>query len=209
MYLGSTVVTGGGTWSLAHVSVTTPSSNSATATSAALGTSQFSCHITLPVQLIYFNAQAKGSTALLTWSTAWERDNKGFVLERSADGIQFEAIGTVQGNGTKTNLSTYDYSDQQPLEGTSYYRLKQVDINGASTYSEIRTVSFYGNQTVQIFPNPANDFLTVNVNLDEKCDIRIYTVLGVELTNVRIEKNYSTYTIDLTNFASGSYIIVD
>jgi|GEM_PF-6558953 len=207
VYLGSTVVTGGGTWSLTHVSVATPANNSATATSAALGTSQFSCYITLPVELIYFNAKAQGSAALLSWSTAWEKDNKGFFLERSADGIQFETIGSVKGNGSTTNISTYQYIDEQPLDGISYYRLKQLDINGAFTYSEIRSVSFYGNQTVQIFPNPAKDFLTVNFDLDEKCEIRIYKVLGVEIQNVRIEKNYSTYTIDLANLASGSYIV--
>lgn len=208
-YLGSAVVTAGGTWSVTHTSVASPFNNSATATNGTLGTSQFSCNIALPIKLLYFTAKAQGHNALLNWTTSWEKENKVFIIERSQDGKSFEAIGSVNGQGSTTQLSTYEYIDQHPLPGTSYYRLKQVDINGTHTYSSIETVSFGVINSVEIFPNPANDYIKVmiNNNQEEEYSIRVYSILGIEFNNLFIEKNNATYTIDLRGLASGSYII--
>lgn len=208
-YLGTAVVTGAGTWSVTHSAVASPFNNSATATNGTLGTSQFSCNITLPIKLLHFTAKAQENRALLTWATTWEKDNKVFIVERSQDGHTFESIGSVNGQGSTSQLSTYSYIDHQPLSGTSYYRLKQIDINGAHSYSAIETVSFEGINSIEMFPNPATEYIQVliNNNQEEQYTIRVYSVLGIELNNLFIEKNNSMYTIDLRGLASGSYII--
>ena len=208
IYLGTTVVAGG-TWSITHISVTTPSSNSATATNGTLGTSQFSCHITLPVHIVSFAVAAQGSSALLTWTTAWEQNNKMFVIERSKDGNTFEAIGSITGHGSTGQLSNYTFTDTNPLDGVSYYRLRQVDFNGMVSYSSIESVVFGGNSSIQLFPNPATNYLNVLVNNtnEEKITINVYSTLGVALQNLNIEKTDNAYRIELSGVASGSYIL--
>ncbi len=89
----------------------------------------------LPVELITFNAEVLGDKKVkLSWQTASEKNNDYFTLERSVDGIAFEEIATVNGAGNSSSLNDYTYIDEHPLEGISYYRLKQTDLNGAFEY---------------------------------------------------------------------------
>ena len=206
-YLGSAVVAGG-VWTVTHVSVAVPSNNSATATNNTLGTSQFTCNFVLPVELISFKAKAQGSSALLTWSTAMEKNNAAFVIERSNDGKTFEAIGTKAGQGTTLSVTNYDFTDEHPYSPVSYYRLKQVDIDGTQTYTAIQAVYFESAEDIYLFPNPATDEVNIILNSDELYDIHVYSNLGVEVQHLSTIKNNNTYTIPLNGLASGSYIIV-
>ncbi|HSZ73157.1 MAG TPA: T9SS type A sorting domain-containing protein, partial [Cytophagaceae bacterium] len=206
VYLGTAVVAGG-VWTVTHASVAIPSNNSATATNATQGTSQFTCNFPLPVELIYFKAKAQGNMALLTWSTAMEINNASFVIERSADGKHFEPIGNKTGQGNTLQVSNYDFTDLNPLGGTSYYRLTQIDFNGTQTHTSIQAVSFQTATDFFLFPNPAKDELNIVLNNDEHYEVRIYTNLGVEIPNLTTIQHEDTYTIRLNGVASGSYII--
>lgn len=206
-YLGSAVVAGG-VWTVTHVSVAVPSNNSATATNNTLGTSQFTCNFVLPVELISFKAKAQGSSAVLTWSTAMEKNNAAFVVESSKDGKTFEVIGTKTGQGTTLSVTNYELTDEHPYSPVTYYRLKQVDFDGTQTYTSIQVVYFENKEDIYLFPNPATDEVNVVLNSDEAYDIRVYSNLGVEVKNLSTIKNNNTYTIPLTGVASGSYIIV-
>ncbi len=205
-YLGTTTVAGG-VWTVTHVSVAAPFNNSATATNGTLGTSQFTCNFALPVELVFFKAQAQGEQALLTWATAMEKNNDAFVIERSQDGIQFERISSLAGRGTTSQLTNYSFIDEHPYSGISYYRLKQVDFDGTQTYSTIQTVYFDSSSEFFLFPNPATDELNIVLSTDEIYDIHVYSNLGVEVHNLDTTKNSTTYTIHLNGLASGSYII--
>ncbi|WP_420147746.1 hypothetical protein [Spirosoma sp.] len=90
----------------------------------------------LPVSLISFTAQAeKNQTVLVKWTTSWEKSNKGFIVERSKDLKSFETVGRIpEVAGTNSSTKAYQFVDQHPTRGTSYYRLKQVDLDG-STYT--------------------------------------------------------------------------
>lgn len=100
-----------------------------------------SAQVPLPVELLRFDAEVRPDrTVLCTWATASEIDNDRFVVERSTDGITFEPIGTVQGAVTTATQHDYAFIDPMPLAGWDHYRLKQVDLNGAYTYSEVRAV---------------------------------------------------------------------
>lgn len=206
-YLGTATVTAGGTWTVTHVAVAAPYNNSATATNGTLGTSQFTCNFTLPVELVFFKAQAQGENALLTWATAMEKDNAAFVIERSQDGTHFESISSVAGQGTTSQLSNYSFTDEHPYAGISYYRLKQVDFDGTQTHSAIQSVYFDSSAEFFLFPNPATDELNIVLGSDEVYDIHVYSNLGIEVHNLSTTKNNNSYTIRLNGVASGSYIL--
>lgn len=115
----------------------------------------------LPVTLLSFSADLVNSEVRLNWRTATEQNNKGFVMERSADGKYWKEIGfqaTLAPNGNSNTELSYDYIDKQPLQGFNYYRLKQTDIDNKSTYSGVQQI--YNNlqdESLVIYPNPASD----------------------------------------------------
>lgn len=141
----------------------------ATATIGGNTTSEFSGNILiaqstpLPVELKAFEATAANASALLTWSTASEKSNDHFDVERSFNGVSFEQIGQVQGRGTTSQTTSYSFTDAnvgRQHSGVVYYRLQQVDTDGTASYSPVRTVSFAvgvkaGTAAVGVYPNPA------------------------------------------------------
>jgi hypothetical protein len=95
--------------------------------------------VPLPVQFVRFTGFEKGDGNLLQWTTARERDNSHFVVERSLDGVTFQSIATVQGKGSAGSQATYEYLDRQEVSHLpdAYYRLAQVDPGGTRTYSGV------------------------------------------------------------------------
>jgi len=112
--------------------------------------------VTLPVELISFTADNTGNSVLISWQTATELNNDYFTIERSANGTDFDAIGTTKGNGTKKTVTSYEYEDTDPLNGWSYYRIKQTDFDG--TNETFRAVSVFSDQPstnkIEVYPNP-------------------------------------------------------
>jgi hypothetical protein len=99
----------------------------------------------LPIELLEFNAIANGDVVDLSWITASEINNERFEVERSSNAQQFTKVATVAGAGNSNTLLSYSASDTQPLQGVSYYRLKQIDYHGSYAYSDIVPVVFAGN----------------------------------------------------------------
>jgi hypothetical protein len=121
----------------------------------------------LPVELLSFDARPQGQHALLTWTTGSEENSAHWVVERSADGVEFHPLGQVSAAGNSMVQVEYNFPDRTPLRGWNYYRLKQVDKDSNHTYTEVRSV--YINErpsTIEVYPNPAND--VVNIVLDER-----------------------------------------
>lgn len=121
----------------------------------------------LPVTLTAFDAIASGRNAVLTWKTATELNNDRFELERSFDGATFETIGSQRGQGTTTIATNYRYIDAGAARLVAkllYYRLRQVDTDGTSTYSDVRTVQFERRQaTAGLYPNPQQGRFTLDL----------------------------------------------
>lgn len=114
----------------------------------------------LPIELLSFEA-IKGSNKVdLKWLTSTEVNNDYFTVERSFDGVIWEAIAIVDGAGTSTIQRYYETIDLDLRPGTRYYRLKQTDFNGEYSYSTIIAVEYYafinGPPEFQIYPNPSN-----------------------------------------------------
>ena len=95
----------------------------------------------LPIELISFEAEKSGAVVILEWETANEIDNERFELLRSEDGIDFEIIGMVKGGGTLAGGRSYEYIDEEPLFGSNYYQLRQVDFDDKSEVSNIKHIN--------------------------------------------------------------------
>ncbi len=130
----------------------------------------------LPVEFLNFSANVEGSTVLLNWITASERDNDFFQIERSIDGRNFDPIGKVTGLGNSQDFTNYRFVDNNPVVGITYYRLGQVDVDGRMSYSKLLSVTFYSEaEKVEIFPNPMEN-QAVNVRLfgfEENKDLKL------------------------------------
>ncbi|WP_422388756.1 beta strand repeat-containing protein [Hymenobacter cyanobacteriorum] len=114
----------------------------------------------LPVTLVSFSATRQGSAVQASWATASEKNSAYFVVERSADGRSFGEIARVEAKGNSTARVEYGSLDRSPLGGISYYRLRQVDRDGTTAYSNVATVRFEGKTgepTLVAYPNPATD----------------------------------------------------
>ena len=95
----------------------------------------------LPVELILFTATNTARQGVaLHWVTASEKNSHSFVVERSADGKIFRSMGTLAAAGSTQARTAYDLTDEQPLSGTSYYRLRQVDLDGTTADSPVRNM---------------------------------------------------------------------
>ncbi len=133
----------------------------------------------LPVKLVSFNATHKQKVVLTNWVTAMELNNNYFTVERSSDGVNFSAIGQVAGAGNSTAMKTYEFADENPLKGVSYYRLRQTDYDGASALSNIVAVNFSDKGSVSLYPNPAKDQLFIRLNNpSEQVVVNIYDMMG-------------------------------
>ncbi|WP_324674168.1 Ig-like domain-containing protein [Hymenobacter sp. GOD-10R] len=121
----------------------------------------------LPVELVQFDAKAQGRQVQLNWSTASEKNADYFAVERSIDSYSFEQIGKVASYGTTTDKHGYAFTDQEASRYAGqvlYYRLRQVDLDGATTYSPVRSVALQaGMATFDLSPNPTSDYVTLDL----------------------------------------------
>lgn len=133
----------------------------------------------LPVTLVGFVVRPGQGQVVLQWATASERNNERFVVERSADGLAFQPLAAVAGHGTTARGQAYTYLDAQPLPGLSYYRLRQVDLDGTSTYSPVLS-SHQAIAAALLFPNPTAGRLTLDLRAlpAGSCEVRVLDALG-------------------------------
>ncbi|MEP1096565.1 MAG: T9SS type A sorting domain-containing protein [Cyclobacteriaceae bacterium] len=138
----------------------------------------------LPVELIYFSGEALDNEVNLSWATATELNNDRFEIEHSLDGITFEKISEVAGNGTTSNEIEYAFTDSKPAFGVNYYRLKQVDYDGAFEYSNIvRIVNDFVRKEISVttYPNPTTPE-NLNVRFESGDDHTAVSLKIVDLT---------------------------
>jgi pimeloyl-ACP methyl ester carboxylesterase len=153
----------------------------------------------LPLELISFKAWNNQHNNVLEWVTLSEMDTKGFEIQRSRDGQNWEILGWAVAKGNKYNINNYNFVDNAPFN-LSYYRLNQIDLDGTSTFSKIISVSRETNEEVVVFPNPTTGKLSI-LAANVPSYIRIVNNLGQLL----VEKTVDNFEIDISNLPAGVY----
>ena len=174
-------------------------------------TMDVSCPLTpLPVELLSFTAVCDGGKVELDWSVATETNNKQYEIERSEDGILYTTIATIAEQGTNIQQHRHHYSDD-PEEGKQYYyRLKQVDLDNTVTYYKtlvsVNALCDDSGADVSLFPNPANESVTVKTNYKSPVSVEIMNDCGQLVYSGTIAGD-SEERISTTHFASGIYMV--
>lgn len=160
----------------------------------------------LPIELISFDAKLVNGQTLLNWITATEINNDSFTIERTSDGANFEFIGTVNGAGNSNQMLNYSLIDAKPLIGTSFYRLKQTDFNGAFTYSDLVSINNDAELSteVKIYPNPSQGKFTI-VSNEDCLSIQICDIFGAKLMEQKPASRQ--IMIDASNLPNGTYFV--
>jgi hypothetical protein len=163
---------------------------------------------TLPVSLLTYDVALADKKVFVKWSTAAETNNRFFTIERSANGRDFNAIGTVNGAGNSTSTQSYTFVDASPLLGKSYYRLLQSDFDNNKEYLgvkridnnsgkefEVKTVSVYNNKLV----------LQINSSVQGIYQLNVYDVSGRKWKNETLRLNPGTTQKEI-NLSKGVFI---
>ncbi len=164
----------------------------------------------LPVELLHFTAQPSKAHVSLNWATASELNNDYFDVERSTDGRSFQKIERVKGAGTTDVTLHYSYKDVKPQRGQNYYRLKQVDFDGAFEYTNIITADFKGSdQVVKIIPTHTYGELNVVFFeiFDQDAPIEVFNLIGNRVLTGYLPAGGNEVHFDVSNLNSGQYYI--
>jgi hypothetical protein len=166
----------------------------------------------VPVELTSFSASASGNNVVLNWVTATETNNSGFEVERLTNG-NWKRLGFVSGNGTVTETSVYNFVDKNLLPGTYSYRLKQIDFDGAQSYSQIVESEIDNPMSYSLeqnYPNPFNPTTTINYSVKENSNIKItlFNSLGEQvkvLLNEVKETGFYSLSFNAAAYPAGTY----
>jgi hypothetical protein len=171
----------------------------------------------IPVELVSFTAEELNGKVHLSWTTATEKNNLGFEIEKSAGNSNWDKIGFVSGNGTTTIASHYSFEDGNITPGLNSYRLKQLDYDGTSNYSEIINVDMEVPSHFSLeqnYPNPFNPSTKIiwNVPANGWQTLKVFDMLGNEITTLVDEyRQAGKYEIEFgkilnnKNLVSGVY----
>jgi hypothetical protein len=164
----------------------------------------------LPVQLISFDAKKLEKQVLLRWSTASENKNSHFEIERSADALNFRNIGMVMGSGQSSSMVNYSITDEQPLSGTNYYRMKQVDLNGDFVYSKIIAVENTDERPAILSVNTHSNHVELYSTTDASAFVEIYDIQGRKIYTKEewLSKGKNTITFTDAALPQGVYVLL-
>ena len=160
--------------------------------------------IVLPIEYMSFSAKLDDDKVLLSWETFSEIDNDGWDVERSIDGVTWANLDFVVGEGQSAENVAYNYADQSPQQGSNYYRLKQFDFDGKSTYSDIVTIKVLSvSLSLTVYPNPTMDFINVDSEY-ESLNIELIDGAGRVLRKIQYSNGD---LIDVDHLTEGIYYL--
>ncbi len=166
----------------------------------------FTKSIVVPVTWLSFNAALTNKVVLLNWKTSSETNSSHFDIERSMNGFSFEKIGEVKAAGNSNTVSFYNFTDRLPVKGMNYYRLKQVDLDGKYSYSEIRKVEIKSEMPLFVIQNnPSNGKSVIVKTSVSPALLGIFDMAGRKLKDISIVS--SNQQIDLSYLPSGTYTV--
>ncbi|TVQ93864.1 MAG: hypothetical protein EA393_01670 [Bacteroidetes bacterium] len=151
----------------------------------------------LPIELLFFKAEAENNHVKLFWATASEINNEVFTLERTTNMREIEIIGSKPGAGNSNAVLRYSYTDRNPHPGISYYRLKQTDYDGSFEYSDwvaVRVNPVAGNELeiLRLFRQHDSVFLLLQTQPRSNLEIRVTDIYGREIHHGRMQSASAT-----------------
>jgi hypothetical protein len=165
----------------------------------------------LPVELVNVAATSVEGGNLISWETLSEHNNSHFIVEHSNNNLDFSSISRIEGKGNSTELSPYSWIHPNPPKGENYYRLRQVDFDGAFEYSQtllVRNFSQHG-QHLKVYPNPATSTLNVTFERARTAEVLflIHDLSGrvMHRTLLSSNANNASYTLDISGLKPGHY----
>ncbi len=168
----------------------------------------------LPVELLDFQCVGTKNTVNLTWNVAAQLNTEGYQIERSTDGGQtFERIGFVKAKMTTGKTMAYAFTDEKPVVGTNYYRLRMLDTDGKFDFSPIRTAILRGPDLDKfaIYPNPASRSVTVDfvTNRKGRVEIELVDVTGKIILKTQTASDIGTnlFPVNVSKIAEGTYFL--
>lgn len=166
----------------------------------------------LPIQLLSFAARLTPDGVVdLNWSTAMEVNNKLFTVERSQDGVNFMAVTEVPGAGNSSIQQDYTAVDAHPYAGVSYYRLRQTNDDGQSTFSQVVVINMAASTGVRLFPVPARTNLQLTFTMASGGPVvtRIVDAGGkiVAVYSNTVQTGVNTFSYNVAGYRSGAYFL--
>ncbi len=167
----------------------------------------------LPIELLSFSADNVEEGIVLKWITASETNNQNFTCERSSTGIDFFPIGNVKGAGSSTELNEYSFTDNMPLEGRAYYRLRQTDYDGATTHLDIIAISFKRNSRLNIVNTYLDENGLLNVAYKNNLSnvlVKLYNITGKEVftQDFRSTEVLNKIILKTSKLTQGIYVLM-
>lgn len=162
---------------------------------------------TLPIKLTSFTARKKDKGVILNWQTASEINNKGFEIQKSADGITWTKIGFVNGSINSSVEKNYQFTDAKPLKGKNFYRLLQLDLDNKPSYSFIVSVNITQSGFYSLANNPGNGLYRLHIDAGtERVNFSVFDEGGRKIMS-KSNNGVVEQTIDITNFPAGIYLL--
>lgn len=157
----------------------------------------------LPVELLYFKGAVQSGKVHIEWATATEQDNSHFIIERSANGLDWKKLTYVDGHIDSETKKVYRYIDRLPLVGRSYYRLIQFDFSGVSESFNTISVLVNRKENYQVYPNPSSGEITITGS-ERILSVKALNSLGTPYIIKRLSDN----RFDLSQLCSGHYSLI-
>jgi len=162
--------------------------------------------VALPVKLVSFSAELDQPSVKIKWTTATETNNDFFSIQRSTDENQWTVIKKIKGAGNSNNLVSYETYDDVPVNGTSYYRLAQTDLDGTTSYSDIRVVkNVLKGKGISIYPVPStgNTINFAGITDYKNNNLTLRNAGG----NILFSTTLSKASVELPSLATGVYFV--
>lgn len=160
-------------------------------------------NIILPVSFTGLSASKVSGGVEVVWNVAGEKEVSRYEVERSTNGTQFSAIGSVNAAGK----SAYRFVDQHPVSGTSFYRVKNIDIDGKAQYSTIFKMSSQS-LSLRFYPQPAHTRVFINhERLPVKGYITISNTNGQVVRQLQVQPGSEQTTVDVSQLHPGMYLL--
>lgn len=195
------------TWTVPTSGTITSTTVSATLSSGSLNTVAVALTAQpLPVSLLSFSGKIQSNGVSLEWTTANEQNSSHFDVERSGNGTAFNKVGQVAAAGNSSSRRNYNYLDGTPLPKQSWYRLKAVDVDGKSSYSQILPIS--RDAKISSYPNPVSNQLQLQLSPDWNgtYELVVFDLNGRSVMNTQVKAG--SHMFDCSNWASGIYNVV-